>query len=117
MKKRHRQPFNGTKLTYNAEVGPAELREHCWAEPAAQTLLEAPMNQLHLSVRGFHRVLKLARTIADFTDSKHNRQLAAVRKLIDNAGPRFEWPPDIQWLPDSSAVLLYADGRVWLASA
>jgi magnesium chelatase family protein len=34
-------------------------------EPPAQGLLQAAMNQLHLSARAFHRILKLARTIAD----------------------------------------------------
>ena len=48
-----------------AEMGPGEVRELCRVEPAAQALLKAAMQQLHLSARGFHRVLKLARTISD----------------------------------------------------
>ena len=60
-----RQRFHGTRLTCNAEMGPAEVRHHCQVQPSAQALLKAAMNQLHLSARGYHRVLKLARTIAD----------------------------------------------------
>ena len=57
--------FQGTKLTCNAEMGPAQVREYCRVDSTAEGLLKAAMNQLHLSARGFHRVLKLARTIAD----------------------------------------------------
>jgi len=57
--------FNGTGLACNAEMTPAELRDFCPVEDAAQSLLKAAMKQLHFSARAFHRILKLARTIAD----------------------------------------------------
>jgi magnesium chelatase family protein len=68
-RERQRQRFAGTKLTCNTEMGPAQIREYCKLEPAGQTLLKAAMSQLHLSARGFHRILKLARTIADLAGS------------------------------------------------
>jgi magnesium chelatase family protein len=52
-------------VTCNAEMGPAEVRRICRPEGPAETLLRAAMSRLHLSARSFHRVLKLARTIAD----------------------------------------------------
>jgi len=61
--------FQGTKLTCNAEMTPAEVREFCQTEDSAQSLLKAAMNQLHLSARAFHRILKLARTIADLENT------------------------------------------------
>ncbi|MBI2953208.1 MAG: YifB family Mg chelatase-like AAA ATPase [Chloroflexi bacterium] len=64
-----RERFKGTKVLCNAEMGPGEVRELCKVDLAAQSLLKAAMNQLHLSARGFHRVLKLARTIADLAGS------------------------------------------------
>ena len=60
-----RQRFQDAKLTCNAEMGPAEVREHCKIGSPAQGLLRAATQQLHLSARGYHRVLKLARTISD----------------------------------------------------
>jgi magnesium chelatase family protein len=62
--------FTETKLTSNAEMGPKEVRQYCPVEPAAQTLLKAAVQQLHLSARAFHRTLKLARTIADLAGSE-----------------------------------------------
>ena len=59
------QRFEGTKLTCNAEMTPVEVRNFCQVEAEAQSLLRAAMKQLALSARAFHRILKLARTIAD----------------------------------------------------
>ncbi len=58
------------KLTCNAEMGPAEVRDFCNTDPAAEKLLKSAMQQLHLSARAFHRVLKLARTIADLAGAE-----------------------------------------------
>ena len=62
---RQHQRFDGTILTCNAEMTPKEVREYCLVEESAQSLLKAAMKQLYLSARAFHRILKLARTIAD----------------------------------------------------
>lgn len=52
-------------LSCNAEMGPAELRATCPLDEACQGLLRAATRQLQLSARGYHRVIKLARTVAD----------------------------------------------------
>ncbi|MBC7260628.1 MAG: magnesium chelatase, partial [Chloroflexi bacterium] len=52
-------------LLCNADMGPAEVREYCRLDEAGKSLLRAAMSQLGMSARAFHRILKLARTIAD----------------------------------------------------
>jgi magnesium chelatase family protein len=47
-----------------ARVGPAEVREYGRLDEAGRSLLKAAMQQLHMSARAYHRILKLARTIA-----------------------------------------------------
>jgi magnesium chelatase family protein len=64
-----RQRFAGTKLACNADMTPLEVRQYCKVESSAQNLLQAAMKQLCLSARAFHRILKLARTIADLSDA------------------------------------------------
>ena len=59
------QRFEGSGIVANAEMGPVEVWEYCQAEEPAQGLLQAAMKQMHLSARGYHRILKLSRTIAD----------------------------------------------------
>jgi magnesium chelatase family protein len=43
----------------------AEVRKFCKLDEAGDSLVRAVMSQLNLSSRGYHRVLKLVRTIAD----------------------------------------------------
>jgi len=64
--------FDGSRLTCNAEMTPTEVRRFCQAhlDEQAQSLLRLAMTQLALSARAFHRVLKLARTIADLAGSE-----------------------------------------------
>ncbi|MEN8241865.1 MAG: YifB family Mg chelatase-like AAA ATPase [Chloroflexota bacterium] len=49
----------------NSDMGPAEVRQYCALDPSGKALIERAMKQMHLTARGYHRVLKLARTIAD----------------------------------------------------
>jgi len=49
----------------NTRLGPRELERFCATEERAKALLRQAIAKLHLSARAYHRVLKLARTIAD----------------------------------------------------
>ncbi len=49
----------------NAHMGPREVRRYCRVDEAGESLLRAAITRLGLSARAYHRVLKLARTIAD----------------------------------------------------
>jgi magnesium chelatase family protein len=66
---RQAQRFAGTSLTCNADMGVAGVRQYCELDDAGRGLMKAAMNQLQMSARAFHRVLKLARTIADLASS------------------------------------------------
>src|SRR5947207_3745280 len=67
---RQLQRFSGTMLTCNAEMGSAEVREFCNFDASGEKLLKSATQQLHLSARAYHRVLKLARTIADLASNE-----------------------------------------------
>ena len=60
----------GPRLVCNADMGPAEVRQYCEVDAAGKALLRAAMQQLHMSARAYHRILKLARTIADLAGSE-----------------------------------------------
>jgi magnesium chelatase family protein len=72
--------FEGRGLLCNAEMSATEVREFCQArmDEQAQSILRLAMAQLSLSARAFHRILKLARTIADMepSDMLHSHHLA-----------------------------------------
>jgi len=65
-----RQRFAGTPFSCNADMGPTEVREVCKLDEAGRALVRAAMQQLQMSARAFHRILKLARTIADLAGSQ-----------------------------------------------
>jgi magnesium chelatase family protein len=69
-RERQLERFKGTKLTCIAEMWLTEVREFCQMDASGEKLLKAAVQQLHLSARAYHRVLKLARTIADLACSE-----------------------------------------------
>lgn len=64
---RERQEMRQQKT--NARLSVQEIDEWCQPEAAAESLLRTAMDQLKWSARAYHRVLRLARTIADLTDN------------------------------------------------
>jgi len=62
---RQRDRLRQAGMTCNADMGPAEVRQFCILDDAGRALVRQAMAQLQLSARAFHRILKLARTIAD----------------------------------------------------
>jgi magnesium chelatase family protein len=54
----------------NVELGTREVERHCRTDAAGTTLLKAAIARLGLSARAYHRVLKLARTIADLAGAE-----------------------------------------------
>lgn len=64
-RQRQRSRFEGTDLMCNADMGPGEVRRYCPLDERGRVLVRQAMGQLQLTARAFHRVLKLARTIAD----------------------------------------------------
>lgn len=55
---------------FNAELNVKEIETFCTLKPSDKLLLEKAMDRLKLSARAYHRILKLARTIADIEDSE-----------------------------------------------
>jgi magnesium chelatase family protein len=51
-------------------MGPGEVRKICQLDETGQGLIRAAMQQLQMSARAFHRILKLARTIADLAGNE-----------------------------------------------
>jgi magnesium chelatase family protein len=65
-----RQRFASSGIACNADMHPAEVRQYCAMDETCRTLMKTAMQQLQLSARAYHRVLKLARTIADLAGAE-----------------------------------------------
>ena len=57
-------------IVSNADMRVGEVRRFCKLDEAGASLVRAAMGQMNLSARGYHRILKLARTIADLAGSE-----------------------------------------------
>ena len=68
-RERQRARLAGTGLQTNADMGAREVQRVVALDDATQTLMRSAMRQLQLSARAYHRILKLARTIADLAES------------------------------------------------
>ena len=66
-----RERFAGSAAHTNSDMGPAEIRQFCQLDATGTNLLKAAMQQMQLSARAYHRILKLARTIADLAGVPH----------------------------------------------
>ena len=58
------------KICFNAQMGVAELEKYVRLEGEEREFMDKVYESLHLSLRSYHRVLKVARTIADIDGQK-----------------------------------------------
>ncbi len=70
-RERQRARFDGQPgLFTNSDMTVSDIQAHCVLAPEARQLLEISVRKMHLSGRGYHRTLKLSRTIADLSGSE-----------------------------------------------
>jgi magnesium chelatase family protein len=65
-----RDRFSESGIASNADMRPAEVRKFCPLDETGSNLMRTAMAQFQLSARAYHRILKLARTIADLSGSE-----------------------------------------------
>jgi magnesium chelatase family protein len=66
---RQRQASRRSRARVNAQLTGTELKKHAPLDATGRQLLERSAERLHMSARAFHRVIRVARTIADLADS------------------------------------------------
>lgn len=76
----------GNDTQRNATMSPDEIEKYCMLSEHAEQLIKKIFNQLHLSMRGYHKVLKVARTIADLDlqeiiEVQHLQEALSYRSL------------------------------------
>ncbi len=80
-------------LYCNAQMGAREVRQYCTLDAASHALLRQAVSRLGLSARAFHRIVKIARTIADLEAApslreSHVAEAVQYRRLaLAGSGP------------------------------
>lgn len=68
-------------FTTNATMGPRDLRRHCKVEGAIESLLRHEITYHGMSASQYHKVLKVARTIADLDQSVELQERHAIEAI------------------------------------
>ena len=55
----------------NNQLGTKEIDRYCAADAAGENLLKQAISRFNLSARAYHRILKVARTVADLAGAEH----------------------------------------------
>jgi len=69
-RERQRHRFKKTTLKTNSEMSSADVKKFCKLSPESQNLLRQAASRMDLSARGYYKVIKIARTIADLAGEK-----------------------------------------------
>lgn len=83
-----RNRFAQTGILFNGRMDGKQIREFCRLEPEEEQFIRQVYDAMHLSIRGYHKILKVARTIADLEGAEkigknHLCEAVAYRSLED----------------------------------
>ncbi|NLI90428.1 MAG: YifB family Mg chelatase-like AAA ATPase [Epulopiscium sp.] len=74
-------------ISFNSQLSPPLIDKYCPLGPKEEDLLQAAFNNLNLSARSYHKIIKLSRTIADLDSSNkiklHHLSEAIQYRLLD----------------------------------
>lgn len=77
--------FAGEAITTNAEMSPRQIEKYCPLSPECKDAMQRLMDKAGFSMRAFHRIIKVARTIADMEECAE----IDVRHLLEASSFRF----------------------------
>jgi magnesium chelatase family protein len=78
-------------LKTNSEMGPQDIKQWCVLSAEAKALLTQAMEQLGLSARGYFKILKLSRTIADLAKEENITEGAVAEAIHYRSLDRAQW--------------------------
>lgn len=85
-RKLQKKRYEGTQIRTNSMLGPGEIRTYIPLGSAERKLMEKAFERIGLTARTYHKILRVARTIADLDYSekvteKHLKEAIAYRSL------------------------------------
>lgn len=62
--------FKGSGIIFNSQMGPEDIKKYCILGRKEHRFMEEVFQQMQLSARSYHKILRVARTIADLSESE-----------------------------------------------
>lgn len=93
MAARERQEFRfaGNGLRFNGDMGPREVERYCKLGEAQMRYMERMFSCMQLTARAYHRILKVARTIADLAGSEGIEEVHLAEAICYRQSDRKFW--------------------------
>lgn len=73
--------YEGQKIYSNSELTPKLIETYCELDKSSQKIMKEAFQKLNFSARAYHRILKVARTIADL-EEKEKIEVAHIAEAI-----------------------------------
>lgn len=73
--------FKEEKFMFNSQIPAAKIKEYCKLDAKQESYMEQTYKKLNLTARAYHKILKVARTLADM-DRSENIQMKHLNEAI-----------------------------------
>ena len=73
--------YKDENIFFNSQLSVKQIEKYCKLGSAEELLLKKAFDKLNLSARGYHKILKLARTVADL-DGSENITIKHIAEVI-----------------------------------
>ena len=90
-RKRQEERFAGTGLHFNADMGAGDIERYCALGEAQLRYMERMFSCMRLSARAYHRILKVARTIADLENNDKIEEIHLAEAICYRQSDRKYW--------------------------
>ena len=80
-RERQERRYRGTRYRFNAELRSGDIREYCRLGTDEQEMMEEIFTMMNLSARAYHKIIKVARTIADL-DRKDDIEIGHISEAV-----------------------------------
>ena len=80
-RERQRHRYKNTRYRFNAELRSGDIREYCRLGTDEQEMMEEIFTMMNLSARAYHKIIKVARTIADL-DGKDDINIGHISEAV-----------------------------------
>lgn len=88
-RERQKSRYRGTPFRFNSDLGAGDVERYCKLEKKEKEMMQKLFQTMDLSARAYHKVLKVARTIADLDGSDGIRSKHLTEAVCYRGGEEF----------------------------